>query len=59
MELNSKKHKAVCAVALCSSPKEQTVVYHQFPLNEEVRKKSARNRFDGRSTVDVSGDYLP
>ena len=39
MELNSKKHKAVCAVALCSSPKEQTVVYHRFPLNEEVRKK--------------------
>ena len=26
-------------MALCSSPKEQTVVYHQFPLNEEVRKK--------------------
>ena len=39
MESDVKAHKAVCAVAICPSPKDETVIYHRFPKNKEARKK--------------------
>ena len=34
-----KSHNAVCAVALCPSPKNSSVSYHRFPKEKELRKK--------------------
>ena len=37
--MGRKRHNAVCAVATCHSPKDDSVIYHMFPKSEEVCQK--------------------
>jgi len=39
MNSEQRKHKAVCAVAVCSLPKYPGVIYHRFPQSAELRQK--------------------
>ena len=39
MENKVKKNKCICAVAVCSSPKSDSTIYHQFPKDNIRQKK--------------------
>ena len=62
---SKKSNKTVCAVAICASPKNSSIVYHRFPLQQDLIKKWAvackrdDSHFNPRTASVCSEHFLP
>jgi hypothetical protein len=59
-----RRNNLVCAVAICSNPKDDSTFYHRFPKNNELRKKwvlacKRDDQFNPSTSTVCSNHFLP
>jgi hypothetical protein len=59
-----RRNNLVCAVAICSNPKDDSILYHRFPKNKELRKKwivacKREDQFNPSTSTVCSNHFLP